>query len=103
MEDHLELELTTRQVAEAFGVKPVTVSSWVAAKRLRGKMPRNARRLGRRFTLGELLLFAQRYEDEGAGEEQLRDWYSRNKDSLLCMQGDRISRTDALLSTEAAS
>jgi hypothetical protein len=103
MEDHLELELTTRQVAEAFGVKPVTVSSWVAAKRLRGKMPRNARRLGRRFTLGELLLFAQCYEDEGASEEQLRVWWQRNRETLLSAHADGISSTDVLLSDECAS
>jgi len=96
MEEHLDIKLATKQVADAFEVKPVTVSSWVKAKRLRGTMPRNARRTGRRFTLRELLLFARAADDEGASEEQLNAYWERNKDELLRTQDTGVSGTNVL-------
>lgn len=96
MEDHLEVTISTREVAEAFEVKPVTVSSWVAAGRLRGAMPRRARKLGRKFKIRDVLLFAQCADDDGASEEQLRRWWEERKDELTSRKGTSVNSTDVL-------
>lgn len=74
------MELVTADLAEAFEVRPVTVNSWVHAKRLRGYLPRGARRLGMRFTLGQVREFARAANDEGYTERQLERWLSRRSD-----------------------
>lgn len=100
LEEHLDAKLTTNQVADAFDVKPVTVSSWVAQKRLTGSMPRNARSKGRTFRLRELLLFAQCADDEGASEQQLRDWWEKNKEVVSQSLGTGNNGTDVLVSNQ---
>jgi len=99
LEDQLSVKLSTRQVAEAFGVKPVTVSSWVKQERLNGTMPRKARRLGRTFTIREVLLFAKCADDGGATEQQLREWWEKNEEKVLA-EPTRDTSTDVLSSIE---
>lgn len=98
VEDYLDAKLTSREVADAFGVKPGTVSSWVSQKRLKGSMPRRARRKGRFYTLKELLLFAQCAEDDGDSERQLREYLKRNGKEILALQATRNISTSVLSS-----
>lgn len=92
------MQLTTKQVAEVFQVAPTTVSMWSRTKRLKGKMPRNARRTGRRFTVAEVRAFAQSAEDEGYSERQFEEWLATNRDRLLSRQGGGDSSTPVLIS-----
>ena len=91
-----QMELTSAQVADAFGVKPVTVSSWVKQRKLRGVMPRMARRLGRRFKIGDVREFAASMGDEGYSERQFEEWFNRNRDAVVIRQPSSVTGTDVL-------
>lgn len=78
-EQDMTIELTAKDVAAAFGVKPDTVGSWVREKRLASTLPRNARRLGRRYTVAAVLTFAQSTQDDGYTLRQFEAWWARNR------------------------
>ncbi len=92
------MELTAKQVAAAFEVSPVTVSSWVQKKRLPGTLPRQARRLGLRFRLSDVRKFAQEAKDEGYSEDQLDRWLKEHKKEVKSTASPGDDRTSVLTS-----
>lgn len=92
------MELTARQVAEAFEVSPITVNSWVQRRRLAGALPRKARKAGRRFRLSEVRRFAEAADDDGYSEDQLNRWLETHREEVKVVSAPGFSRTPVLSS-----
>ena len=95
-----EMELTTKQVAEALRVSPVTVSLWSRNRKLVGFMARNARKSGRRFRVDAVRTFARNAGDEGYSERLFEEWFKSNKEAVLAAQRPSASSTDVLASED---
>lgn len=93
--------LTTSQVAEIFGVAPVTVISWVRQERLKSTMPMKARRIGRRFTVREVRALAVSMDDEEYSLRRLQDWLRANKGIVVAQQGGRLTRPNTVTMLQA--
>lgn len=79
MED--EMELTAKQLAEAFGVQPGTVSKWKTSGRLTARKPGGANRMGLRAKLSDVYRFIDTVpeEDRDYTKQQFERWLSRHR------------------------
>lgn len=96
-----KMELTTNQVAEAFRVSPITVSSWARAEGgLKGDLPRNARRLGRRFTIEAVRRYARVADPTGYMLRKFDEWLDRNRSAVYADQAPSDNGTHVLVSRQ---
>lgn len=77
MED--EMELTAKQLAEAFGVQPGTISKWKTTKRLVARKPGGANRMGLRAKLSDVYRFIDTVpeDDREYTKQQFDRWLER--------------------------
>lgn len=97
------MELTSKQLAEAFGVKPGTVTRWKVKGKLKAHKPGGANRLGMRAKIRDIRAYIDTLpeEDREYTRARFESWLQRHEEEVRAAQPDYDTSTLDLVKVSA--